>query len=139
MVGGFSNTDPDLRRPSPWTRWSFRGAPIVDDFPLSADLRCAARRQRRRHPARRQCESQHYLDWPLDPFGTDQRRQYFNRPAVERTSKSGVFGRPASSKPSRARIEKVPRMDVGLIYHDHFDHPDLNTVKRLAAARDTLF
>ena len=90
----------------PMDTLELRCAPIVDDFPLPADLRCAARRQRRRHPARRQCESEHYLDWSLDPFGTDRRRQYFNRPAVERTSKSGVLGRPASSKPSRARIRR---------------------------------
>ena len=84
----------------------FRGAPIVDGCHLTAELRCAARRQRRRHPARRQCESEHYLDWPLDPVGPDQRRQYFNRPAVERTSKSGVLGRPAPPEPSRARVRR---------------------------------
>src|SRR6266550_4181572 len=81
-------------------------APTVEHFRLTADLRCAARLQRRRPPPCRQCESEHYLDWSLDAVGTDQRRQYINRPAVERTSKSGVVGRPAPSKPSRARIRR---------------------------------
>ncbi len=81
-------------------------APTVDDFRLTADLRCAARLQRRRPPPCRQCESEYYLDWSLDVVGTDQRREYSNRPAVERTGKSGVLGRPAPSKPSRARIRR---------------------------------
>ena len=106
VVGGFRNTNSDFRRPSTWTRWSFvvrrlwttSISPRTFDAPrVSNDgalLAC------------RQCESEHYLDWPLDAVGTDQRREYSNRPAVERTSKSGVLGRPAPSKPSRARIRR---------------------------------
>src|SRR4030095_8373318 len=53
-----------------------RCAPTVDDFHLTADLRCAARRPRRRPPPCRQCESEHYLDWALDACGADQRAEF---------------------------------------------------------------
>ena len=36
-------------------------------------------------------------------------------------------------------FEDLPRVDVVLISHDHYDHLDLATVKRLAAEHDPLF
>jgi N-acyl-phosphatidylethanolamine-hydrolysing phospholipase D len=36
-------------------------------------------------------------------------------------------------------FESLPRIDVVVISHDHFDHLDLPTVRRLAATHDPLF
>ena len=48
-------------------------------------------------------------------------------------------GWPRRLNPPGLAFEDLPRVDVVLISHDHYDHLDLNTVKRLAAARDPLF
>jgi L-ascorbate metabolism protein UlaG (beta-lactamase superfamily) len=46
---------------------------------------------------------------------------------------------PRRLSPPGLASEDLPRIDVVLISHDHYDHLDRNTVKRLAAARGPLF
>lgn len=49
------------------------------------------------------------------------------------------WGGPRRLSPPGLRFEDLPRIDVVLISHDHYDHLDLNTVKRLVAAHNPLF
>ena len=49
------------------------------------------------------------------------------------------WGGPRRLSPPGLAFDDLPRIDVVLISHDHYDHLDLNTVKRLAEARDPLF
>src|SRR5262249_53411863 len=46
---------------------------------------------------------------------------------------------PRRLRPPGLAFEDLPRIDVVLISHDHYDHLDIRTVKRLAAAHDPLF
>lgn len=54
---------------------------------------------------------------------------------------SGPFGRIGVSRytPPGVRFEDLPRIDFVLISHDHYDHLDEGTVKRLAQAFDPRF
>src|SRR5262249_12959364 len=56
----------------------------------------------------------------------------------ERASPLSWAGPRRLSAPGLA-FERLPRIDVVLISHDHYDHLDLATVQRLATAHDPLF
>ena len=139
MAGGFRNPNADFQRPSTWAmRWRFvvrrlwttsfspRGfvAPRVAND--GAVLRAGSV-----NPS---------ITWIghatllIQINGVDA-----HRPAVERTSESGVLGRPAPAESSRAGIRRFASDRCGVDLDDHYDHLDLNTVKRLAAAHDPLF
>ena len=45
VAGGFRNTDPEFRRPSSWTRWSFVVRRLWTSSISAAHIRCAAHRQ----------------------------------------------------------------------------------------------
>jgi len=49
------------------------------------------------------------------------------------------WGGPRRMSPPGLAFEDLPRIHVVLISHDHYDHLDLDTVKRLAAVHDPLF
>jgi len=46
---------------------------------------------------------------------------------------------PTRVRPPGIRFEELPAIDVVLISHDHYDHMDLPTLKRLKAEHDPLF
>ena len=56
----------------------------------------------------------------------------------ERAGPTSFIGARRLSAPGLA-FEALPRIDVVTISHDHYDHLDLPTVKRLAATHDPLF
>ena len=56
----------------------------------------------------------------------------------ERAGPTSFIGSRRLNAPGLA-FEALPRVDVVTISHDHYDHLDLPTVKRLAAAHDPLF
>ena len=49
------------------------------------------------------------------------------------------WGGPSRLSPPGVDFENLPRIDVVLISHDHYDHLDLKTVKRLADIHDPFF
>lgn len=139
VEGGFRNPDPAFIRPSGWTRWSFivrRGvesltSPRTYDAPRVANDG-AALRSNPRPPAITwighatllvQLDGQSVL---TDPQWSD------------RAGPTSWFG-PKRLGPPGLAFEDLPRIDVVVISHDHYDHLDLPTVKRLAAAHDPLF
>ena len=139
VEGGFRNPDPAFIRPSGWTRWSFivrRGvesltSPRTYDAPRVANDG-AALRSNPRPPA---------ITWighatllvQLDGLSVLTDPQW-----SERAGPTSWFG-PKRLGPPGLAFEDLPRIDVVVISHDHYDHLDLPTVKRLAAAHDPLF
>jgi N-acyl-phosphatidylethanolamine-hydrolysing phospholipase D len=56
----------------------------------------------------------------------------------DRAGPTSFIGARRLSPPGLA-FEQLPRIDVVVISHDHYDHLDLPTVKRLASTHDPLF
>jgi N-acyl-phosphatidylethanolamine-hydrolysing phospholipase D len=139
VVGGFRNTNADFRRPSAWTRWNFVVrrlwtttlsprtfvAPRVSND--GAILRAGGM-----NPS---------ITWighatlliQIDGVNILTDPQWSERASPV------SWGGPRRLSPPGLAFEDLPRIDVVLISHDHYDHLDLNTVQRLAAAGDPLF
>jgi N-acyl-phosphatidylethanolamine-hydrolysing phospholipase D len=137
--GGFRNLDPEFRRPSAWTRWSFLArhgvghlvAPRTFDAPrVPADV--ALIRSGQANPS---------VTWVghatlLVQVGgvnilTDPHWG-------ERASPLSWAG-PRRLVPPGLAFEDLPKVDAVVLSHDHYDHLDLGTVTRLARAHDPLF
>jgi N-acyl-phosphatidylethanolamine-hydrolysing phospholipase D len=139
VKGGFRNLDPDFGRASGWTRWTFilrrsmqsLTSPRRFDAPRVANDGAALRRQ--------------------PPFTTitwvghatllvqvDGLNVLTDPQWSDRAGPTSWLG-PRRLGPPGLAFEALPRIDVVVISHDHYDHLDLPTVKRLAAAHDPLF
>jgi L-ascorbate metabolism protein UlaG (beta-lactamase superfamily) len=68
----------------------------------------------------------------------DGRRVLVDPVWSERVSPSALIG-PRRMHPVPMRLEELPPVDAVLISHDHYDHLDLPTVRRLAARDQTPF
>jgi N-acyl-phosphatidylethanolamine-hydrolysing phospholipase D len=139
VEGGFRNPDPAFTGPSGWTRWSFivrravqsLSSPRAFDAPRVANDG-AALRSNPRPPA---------ITWighatllvQVDGLSVLTDPQW-----SDRAGPTSWFG-PKRLGPPGLAFEDLPRIDVVVISHDHYDHLDLSTVKRLAAAHDPLF
>lgn len=139
VEGGFRNPDLAFIRPSGWTRWSFivrravqsLTSPRTYDAPRVANDG-AALPSNPRPPA---------ITWighatllvQLDGLSVLTDPQW-----SDRAGPTSWFG-PKRLGPPGLAFEALPRIDVVVISHDHYDHLDLVTVKRLAAAHDPLF
>jgi N-acyl-phosphatidylethanolamine-hydrolysing phospholipase D len=139
VEGGFRNLDPDFGRASSWTRWTFilrrsmqsLTSPRRFDAPRVANDGAALRRQ---PPSTTITWVGHAtLLVQVDGLNVLTDPQWSDRAGP--TSWLG----PRRLGPPGLAFEALPRIDVVVISHDHYDHLDLPTVKRLAAAHDPLF
>ena len=139
VEGGFRNIDPNFRRPSSWTRWSFVVrrlwasfiAPRTFDAPRIAN-NAAALRADLVNPS---------ITW----IGHSTLLVQVDGANVLTDPNWGARASPVSwagprrLSPAGVEFEHLPRIDVVMISHDHYDHLDLGTVKRLAQTHDPLF
>jgi N-acyl-phosphatidylethanolamine-hydrolysing phospholipase D len=143
VAGGFRNPWPGYQRPGPWTRlsflavhsWNLLTAPRRFDVPReSGEEQAAAQALWRGNPAATVTWIGHatllvHLDGVnllTDPHWG------------ERASPLSWAG-PRRLSPPGLPFELLPPIDAVVISHDHYDHLDVTTVKRLAAVHDPIF
>jgi N-acyl-phosphatidylethanolamine-hydrolysing phospholipase D len=137
--GGFRNLDPDFARASGWTRWTFILRRSMQS--LTSPRRFDAPRVTNDGAALRTQPPATTITWvghatllvQVDGLNVLTDPQWSDRAGP--TSWLG----PRRLGPPGLAFEALPRIDVVVISHDHYDHLDLPTVKRLAAAHDPLF
>ena len=139
VEGGFRNTDPNFRRPSSWIRWSFVvrrlwagfTAPRIFDAPRIANDG-AALRAGLVNPS---------ITW----IGHSTLLVQMNGLNVLMDPNWGMRASPLSwagprrLSPPGLAFEHLPKIDMVIISHDHYDHLDLGTVRRLAETHNPLF
>ena len=139
VEGGFRNADPDFHRPSSWTRWSFvvrrlwmsSVAPRAFDAPRIANDGTALR-SGLLNPS---------ITWighstllvQLDGLN------FLTDPTWSERASPVSWAGPRRLSPPGLAFENLPPIDVVVISHDHYDHLDLATVKRLAEKHNPLF
>src|SRR2546426_7216164 len=139
VAGGFRNTDPDFHRPSSWTRWSFVvrrlwvsfTAPRTFDAPRVANDGAALR-------AGLINPSITWIGHSTLLVQVDGLNVLTDPHWGARASPLSWVG-PRRLGPPGLAFDDLPRIDVVVISHDHYDHLDRSTVARLAAAHDPLF
>jgi N-acyl-phosphatidylethanolamine-hydrolysing phospholipase D len=139
VADGFRNTDPDFHRPSSWTRWSFVARRLWEG--LSAPRNFDAPRIANNGAALRAGFLNPSITWighstllvQVGGLNVLTDPQW-----AERASPLSWTG-PRRLSPPGLAFADLPRVDVVVISHDHYDHLDLETVKRLAGAHDPLF
>lgn len=139
VAGGFRNTDPDFRRPSSWTRWSFvvrrllasSMTPRTFDAPRLLNDGAALRAGSVNPSVTWIGHSTLLVQFDGLNFVTDPNWG----PRASPVSWAG----PSRLSPPGLVFEDLPRIDVVIISHDHYDHLDLGTVKRLAETHNPLF
>lgn len=139
VAGGFRNTNPDFHRPSAWTRWSFvvRRLWMTSVSPRSF----AAPRIANDGAMLRAGSVNPSITWIGHATLLVQLNgiNILTDPQWSERASPVTWGGPRRLSPPGLAFDNLPRIDVVLISHDHYDHLDLNTVKRLAAAHDPLF
>ena len=130
LEGGFRNLNPAYARPDFWTRWKFV-IPRLLKSTFSARRRSPSR-ERRAHPPRERRRADRHLGGALDGPGPDGWGQLPDRSPVvgARQPRCRSPARAGSCRPA-VRFEDLPPIDFVVISHDHYDHLDAATVKRL--------
>jgi N-acyl-phosphatidylethanolamine-hydrolysing phospholipase D len=139
VVGGFRNTDPNFQRPSGWTRWGFVTRRLWQA--TVTPRRFEAPRVANDGAALRAGFLNPSVTWighstlliQLEGLNVLTDPQW-----SERASPLSWAG-PRRLSPPGLDFAQLPRIDVVMISHDHYDHLDLSTVKRLASMHNPLF
>jgi N-acyl-phosphatidylethanolamine-hydrolysing phospholipase D len=139
VAGGFRNTNPDFHRPSSWTRWSFMvrrlwmssTAPRTFDAPRAVNDGAALRADLINPSITWVGHSTLLVQLNGLNFLTD--------PNWGARAGPVSWAGPRRLSPPGLAFEDLPRIDVVIISHDHYDHLDLGTVKRLAETYNPLF
>ncbi|HSK28634.1 MAG TPA: MBL fold metallo-hydrolase [Candidatus Limnocylindria bacterium] len=137
-AGGFRNLDPDFQRPSGWVRWNFVARQLWSTT-MSPRTFVAPRvandgavlRAGRLNPSMTWIGHATLL---VQTGGVN----FLTDPKWSERASPVSWGGPRRLSPPGLAFEDLPRIDVVLISHDHYDHLDLNTVTRLAEAHDPL-
>jgi N-acyl-phosphatidylethanolamine-hydrolysing phospholipase D len=139
VTGGFRNTDPDFRRPSSWTRWSFIARRLWASYtsPRVFD----APRVINDGKALQAGVINPSITWvghatllvQLDGINVLTDPQWSERASPV------SWGGPRRLSPPGLAFEDLPAINLVMISHDHYDHLDLRTVKRLADTHNPLF
>lgn len=139
IAGGFRNLDPAFTRPSAWTRWTFIAGRMWGN--LTSPRAFEAPRVANDGAALRATPPPRSITWvghatllvQVDGLSILTDPNWSGR-----AGPTSFIGAPRLNAPGLA-FEALPRIDVVTISHDHYDHLDLSTVKRLAATHDPLF
>ena len=139
VEGGFKNLNPEFSRPSGWTRWTFLATRVWGSFVSPRHFE--APRVANDGRALRDGSAEPTVTWvghatvliQLDGLNilTDPHWGHRASPLS--------WAGPRRLSPPGLAFEDLPKIDVVVISHNHFDHLDLGTVRRLAATHDPLF
>jgi N-acyl-phosphatidylethanolamine-hydrolysing phospholipase D len=137
--GGFRNSDPAFVRPSSWTRWSFIARRMWQS--LTSPRAFEAPRVANDGAALRAAPPPRAITWIGHAtllVQVDGLNVLTDPNWSERAGPTSWIGARRLNRPGLAFAD-LPRIDVVTISHDHYDHLDLPTVRRLAATHDPLF
>jgi N-acyl-phosphatidylethanolamine-hydrolysing phospholipase D len=139
VAGGFCNPNPDFRRPSVWTRWSFLVRRLWTT--TFSPRTFVAPRVANDGAILRAGSMNPSITWIGHATLLIQINgvNILTDPQWSERASPVSWGGPRRLSPPGLAFEDLPRIDVVLISHDHYDHLGLNTVQRLAAAGDPLF
>lgn len=139
VAGGFRNPNPDFSRPAAWTRWSFVVRRLLSTAfsPRSFD----APRVSNDGAILRAGTMNPSVTWIGHATVLVQLNglNILTDPQWSERASPVLWGGPRRLNPPGIAFPDLPPIHVVLISHDHYDHLDLSTVKRLAAAHDPLF
>jgi N-acyl-phosphatidylethanolamine-hydrolysing phospholipase D len=139
VVGGFRNTNPEFQRPSAWTRWTFVARRLWTSS--IAPRSFAAPQLVNDGAVLRSGKLNPSITWVGHATLLVQIKgvTILTDPQWSERASPVSWGGPQRLSPPGLAFEDLPRIDFVLISHDHYDHLDLNTVKRLSKEHDPLF